>query len=308
MKLAGRTQSINYLEMILSQKPIYFAFFLILMLNACQSYRYQRLAKLPSRIHEASGLNITAKDTCWWINDSGGQASIYATDLKGELLDSIAIPGAKNVDWEELTSDDKGYFYLCDFGNNRNTRKELVIYKWRRGMKMAEKIIFHYPDQKAFPPPPAQRNFDAEACFWYADSLYIFSKNKSGDGNYMSKLYVLPDRAGNHIAVLKDSIYLQDRVVTAAAIKADGSQIAFVAYDYRADKLWPLKSSLYVLKDFEGRDFLKGSLYRQEIPPNRLGRQYEALDFRANGEIIIASEGSPVTPPFVARLKARSSR
>lgn len=308
MKLAGLRQSINFLEMILSQKPFYFLLLSIVLLSACQTWRYQRLAQLPESINEASGLYISTPDTCWWLNDSGGQPSIYATNLKGELLDSVSIPGSKNVDWEELTYDDQGHIYLCDIGNNLNARKDLVIYKWKRGMKVAEQIRFRYPDQSAFPPKIAQQNFDAEACFWYGDSLYLFSKNRSGDGNYFTKLYALPDQAGEYVAVIKDSLFLQDRVVTAAAINPEATEIALLTYDYRRDKFWPLKSSLFILSDFKGRDFLAGSLYRQEVPPSRLGWQYEAIDYQKSGWLILASEGSPISPPFMARLKMRKSR
>ena len=34
----------------------------------------------------------------------------------------------KNVDWEDLTQDDKGYIYIADTGNNNNKRRELDIY------------------------------------------------------------------------------------------------------------------------------------------------------------------------------------
>lgn len=273
-------------------------------LSACQPWKYQRLGKLPDSIPEASGLYMH-QDTCWWLNDSGGEASIYATNLTGDLLDSVAIPGAKNVDWEEMTSDDHGNLYLCDIGNNRNARQDLVIYKWQKGMKVAQQIKFRYPDQTAFPPPKHQHNFDAEACFWYRDSLYIFSKNRSGDGNYFSKLYVLSDQPGEYVANLKDSLSFGDRVITGAAINPQGTQLALIAYDYRPNKFWPLKSSLFIIDDFEGRDFLSGTLIRQEIPPSRLGRQYETIDYHTDATLILASEASPVTAPFMARLKLR---
>ncbi len=304
MKLAGQRQSINFLLMILSQTPLKIFIIVACLLSACKPWNYQRLAKLPPSLEEASGLYVQ-QDTCWWHNDSGGAARIYATNLKGELLDSVTIPGAKNVDWEEMTTDDQGNFYLCDMGNNRNARQDLVIYKWQKGMKVAQQIKFSYPDQKAFPPPQSQWNFDAEGCFWYGDSLYIFSKNRSGDGNYYSKLYALPDQPGEYVATLKDSISFGDRVITGAAINAEGTKIALIAYDYRRDKFWPLKSSLLIIEGFSSRNFLRGTISRQEVPPSKLGRQYETIDFYRDGSLIIASEASPITPPFMARLKPR---
>ncbi|MEL6652762.1 MAG: hypothetical protein AAFO91_10770 [Bacteroidota bacterium] len=290
--------------MILSRFSLFVCSLTLLLLTACQSWRYQKITDLPSLISEASGLYIAASDSCWWLNDSGGQASVYATNLNGEILDSIPIPGAKNVDWEDMTIDDEGYLYLCDIGNNRNQRQDLVIYKWRPGMKQATQIHLRYPDQSAFPPPASQLNFDAEACFWYQDSLYIFSKNRS---NYFTKLYALPATPGSYTATLKDSLDLGDRIVTAAAIHPEGGEIALLTYDFRG-KLWPFRSSVFLLSAFRGTNFLDGSVYRQEIPPLRLGRQFEAIDYQDADHLLIATEASPISPAFVIGLSRRKKK
>ncbi|MEL7339830.1 MAG: hypothetical protein AAGM67_05030, partial [Bacteroidota bacterium] len=138
----------------------------------------------------------------------------------------------------------------------------------------------------------------------YQDSLYIFSKNR---GNYFTKLYVVPARPGSYTATLKDSLDLGDRIVTAAAIRPDGKEVALLSYDFRG-KIWPFRSTVFVLSAFRGTDFLDAEVERQEIPPLRLGRQFEAIDYQDADHLLVATEASPIGPAFVVRLSRRGSR
>ncbi len=278
----------------------------LLFLGGCSGqWHYHRLTRLPHLVDEVSGLLIRG-DTCWLHNDSGGAARLYAFDLKGNCLDSMVVPGAKNVDWEALAQDPAGYFYICDIGNNGNARTDLLIYRWKPGQTAAEEIRFRYPDQQAFPPAPANRNFDAEGCFWFQDSLYIFSKNRNSLANFYTKLYAIPARPGVHIAALRDSIDLEDRVVTGAAIRPDGKEVALMTYRYQADKLMPLKASLFLLQDFPGTSFCEArQIYRKEIPPLRISRQFEAIDYYDVHTLLIATERSVINRAFVARMQLR---
>jgi hypothetical protein len=293
---------------VIKMKTKHFFLFLSLgLLLACRSgqWHYQRSHVLDPIAAEVSGLKIRG-DTCWIHNDSGGTPTLYALGKKGQLLDSLLIPGAQNVDWEDLSQDDEGYFYAGDIGNNRNQRRDLTIYRWRKGDAQAGAIRFSYPDQQSFPPPREQWNFDSEAFFWFQDSLFLFSKNRFQVGNYYTKLYAIPARPGTHVAVLKDSLFLEDRVVTGAAIRPDGQEIALITYDFRPQKLQKLKASLILIQGFEGTDFLQAqTLYRKEVPPLQNGRQFEAIDYAGPSTILIATEKTPINRPFVARLHLR---
>ena len=85
--------------------------------------------------------------------------------------------------------------YIGDFGNNANERKNLNIYKVPNvnsgsGDKIeAEKISFHYPEQKKFPPKKSKMSFDCEAFFHHNDFLYLITKDRtrpySGKGLYI---------------------------------------------------------------------------------------------------------------------------
>lgn len=275
-------------------------------LAACSGqWHYHRQTKLPDLVGEASGMLIQG-DTCWLHNDSGGNPTLYGFNEKGELLDSMRIPGAKNVDWEALAHDPAGNLYLCDIGNNRNRRQDLKIYRWRPGQKVASEIAFRYPDQQTFPPPDERKNYDAEGCFWWNDSLYVFSKNRNNQQDYYTRLYAIPARPGTYIATLKDSLNLDDRIVTGAAIRPDGKEVALMTYQYRPDKFMPLKASVFLLQDFPGTQFCQASqIYRKEVPPIQISRQFEAIDYYRWNILWLATEASPINAPFIARLKLR---
>ncbi|MDZ7896748.1 MAG: hypothetical protein U5N85_01780 [Arcicella sp.] len=179
-------------------------------------------------VNEGSGLVRSTKDsTLWTLNDGGGKTEIYEIDKKGKLLHTLPIPNSKNQDWEDISRDEKGNLFIGDFGNNENTRKDLMIYKFPENQPdKLEKIKFHYTDQKAFPPNKKDQNFDCEAFFALGDSLYLFSKNR---GDKSVKLYAMPSRAGEYGLIPKDKIFIKT-MVTGAAISPNNKTFALLTY------------------------------------------------------------------------------
>lgn len=191
-------------------------------------YQVSKPIKMPQVVNESSGLVRSAKDSTFWtLNDGGGKAEIYEINKKGKLLNTLPIPNTKNQDWEEITRDEKGHIFIGDFGNNENTRKDLVIYKFLENQPdKLEKIKFHYADQKIFPPYKKNQNFDCEAFFALGDSLYLFSKNRGGKS---VKLYAMPSRAGDYAIIPQDKILLKT-MVTGAAISPNNKIFALLTY------------------------------------------------------------------------------
>ena len=114
---------------------------------------------LPSVLNEISALEYEKEDknvaSFWGLNDSDSQSEIYRFNAKtGEIINTILITNAPNIDWEEISSDDQR-IYIADFGNNRGNRKDLSFYyiekksidysKARQELK-AEKVEFYYPE------------------------------------------------------------------------------------------------------------------------------------------------------------------
>lgn len=278
-----------------------------ILTSACSTKTTKARFKLPPALKEVSGLYLENPQSFWWLNDSGDSPTLYKTNGRGEIIDKIEFPTLKNRDWEDLTSDDKDNIYIGDFGNNRNKRKDLRIYIYNKESFQLDSILFTYPDQKDFPPPRKDMNFDMEAFLWHNNSLHLFSKNKIGQGNYYCKHYTLSDQGGTQTAVLKDSIYLKKRVVTAAAISPDGGVVALLAYDYK--KLFGVfpfsRASIFYFSNFKGNDFFKGRMRKKRAPTFILATQFESLDFLHNRKLYVASEQTVFIKPKAKRVKVR---
>src|SRR5262249_6712999 len=127
----------------------------------------------------------------WVHNDSGDMARFFAIDSAGTLLREVRVDGARNVDWEDIAIDDSGHLFLGDFGNNRNQRRDLVVYEVDEPhpapssplprvfhVPVIRRLPFRFQDQRAFP-DSAHFNFDCEAMFWRRGVLYLLNKHRS---------------------------------------------------------------------------------------------------------------------------------
>ncbi len=193
-------------------------------------YAVTRLARLPAPIAESSGLaRGDSAGLVWTHGDGGTAATLYQAGLDGRLRGSRPLAPLLNNDWEELTRDPAGRFYVGDFGNNRNDRRDLAIYRVAPGAggRRVDTIAFCYPDQMAFPPAPAGRHFDCEAMVFYNDSLHLFTKDRSRA--HRTRYYVVPARPGRYVATLRDSLRL-GTLVTGAALRPDGQAVALLGY------------------------------------------------------------------------------
>ena len=285
-------------------------FLLVLLCIPIFSYSQKtnkKCFKLPSLLNEVSGLYLQDAQSFWWHNDGGGKSALYKTNGRGRLKDTILLPSIENIDWEDLTSDDAGNIYIGDFGNNLNKRTDLCIYIYNMKEQHVDSILFEYPDQQAFPPPKAQWNFDMEAFFWHNHKLHLFSKNQIGHGNYYCKHYVIPDQAGYQNAVLTDSIYLKNRVVTAAAISPDGQTVALLAYNFKKilGFLPTSSASIFFLTDYETSNFLNGKIHKCRAPSFLLATQFESLDFLDDHTLYVASERTIFIKPKAKRVKIK---
>lgn len=236
----------------------------------------QKLAALPGSIKESSGIEVLQKGQYITHNDAGNSAQLYQIDAKGELIKSnrLNIP---NVDWEDLTRDDKGNIYIADTGNNDNNRKELAVYKVSaKDMMDVSAIRFTYEDQKEFPPSKKDRNFDSEAIFWNDGQLYVITKDRGLKKT--ANIYQLPDAPGTYKAKLIGSAEFNGEV-TGAAISPDGKLVVLLE-----------EERLHLFSDFkEPAAFYEG---KSETVDLAGAGQTEAVAFEDNNTLIITSEGS----------------
>ena len=154
---------------------------------------------LSSTVNETSGL-LWWNNQVWTHNDSGGETDLYTIDsTNGNIIKTIAFTKGNNVDWEDIAQDDK-FFYVGDFGNNKNgNRTNLRIYRVKKSdlktlTTVKPSIIkFSYSDQTDFTPKGNNNtNFDCEALIAYGDSLFLFSKDSVDNKTRLYQLQNFP--------------------------------------------------------------------------------------------------------------------
>ena len=86
-------------------------------------------------LKEASGIAASKcqQNVYWTHNDSGNGALLYAIDGTGAQLGVWNVSGARNKDWEDVSTfkdaAGKCYVLIGDIGNNELDRADLSIYR-----------------------------------------------------------------------------------------------------------------------------------------------------------------------------------
>lgn len=172
-------------------------------------------------IKECSGVVASRKypGIFWVHNDSGHQAVLYAIRQNGELVAEVPVAGATNIDWEDIATDDQGFLYIADSGNNFSMFPIRSIYK------VVE------PDPLAASVQPAQvvqrfkyayegQRFDAEGLFVHQGTLFIISKPRGSTG----AIYRLQPGSGGKLRPVQIAT-LPLAGVTAADLSPDGKTL-----------------------------------------------------------------------------------
>lgn len=241
----------------------------------------------PDSLKEVSGMVYNQDNSFWVIQDSGNANEIYKVESSGKIVHTLQINNQTNNDWEELTSDKEGNLYIGDFGNNKNTRKNLQILKIKQSdldksqTTASEVIQFSYPEQIDFPPAKTELLYDSEAFILYEDNFYIFTKNRSKGFDGTSLIYKVPNSAGNHKATLVDTFKTCGKysscAITAAAISPDQKTIVLLSH-----------SQIWTLNNFSTQNFFN----KKELKAHSLHHdsQKESVSFSDNNTLYIADE------------------
>ena len=276
----------------------------------------KRRVNLPESIREVSGMAIRHNSELWLLNDSHNPPQLFLTGrVSGRVFEARTLP-ARNRDWEDLTVDPAGNLYIGDFGNNRNARHNLRIYRYNPDTGQLDSLLFRYPDQTAFPPASDHDwNFNCEAMVWLNDTLHLFSKN-SFRGNFITKHYALPagnaafaSNGANHevVAELRDSFLLRNRVVTGAALSRDGRTLALTAYIVQ--RKWGIfphtRAEVYFFTGFSGSDFFHGKKSRRRLPKFMISRQFESVVHVRDEWWLVANERHGQQKPAVWRIRKK---
>jgi hypothetical protein len=263
---------------------ILFSFFFFL---SCQNFgQLTLIADLPKDLKEVSGTEIVPKSALiWMVNDGGNTPTLFGVNSQGKIIKEIYIR-AKNHDWEDLASDEKGTIYIGDFGNNFNERKNLsiiIVEQNELDEKKAEveEIEFKYPNQYQFPPKKEEMYFDTEAFFFFKSSLYILTKSRVA-GNYgKTTLYKIPAKKGKYTAeIVAEFENCSDLEcwITSADISPNGKKVALLS-----------QKNVLIFSDFKEDKFLSGQVTTINL---KYRSQKESITFKDNNTLLITDERS----------------
>ena len=258
-----------------------------LTLTAINQLYSSKLVTLDSKLKEISGIEVDKAGNLWGINDGGNLAQVHRIQSDGKVDKTITITNARNLDWEDMTQDDFGHFFIGDFGNNDNIRKWLTIYKIENPIDIkgtetqAEIIKFTFPEQLHFPPKASEKNFDLEAFVFYKKHLYLFSKNRTEPFDGDTNLYKIGDHADNYQADFISNFNTcttHEKLcwITSAALSPDRTKLVLLD----SERLW-------LFENWQGDNFFSGDAYKIDLG---IVTQKEAVTFSDNNTIIFTDE------------------
>ncbi|SFG48169.1 hypothetical protein [Neptunomonas qingdaonensis] len=247
-----------------------------------------KFISFDKQLEEVSGIEFDKNLQLWAINDGGDSPRLYQLSANGDIKRSIKIENAKNWDWEDMTQNDFGHFFIGDFGNNDNDREWLTIYKIENPIDIktdttrAEIIKFTNPEFKPIEGQVVRKNahYDVEAFIYYQRSLYLFTKNRSRPFDGKTRLYRIGDYAGNfeteYINEFSTCTTIKELCwITSAALSPDRTKLVLLD----SERLW-------LFENWQGDDFFSGDVYQIDLG---IVTQKEAVTFY-NDEIIVFTD------------------
>ncbi|MDN3379866.1 MULTISPECIES: hypothetical protein [unclassified Pseudoalteromonas] len=247
----------------------------------------KKKVSVDPRLKEISGIEFDKSMQLWAINDGGDDAKLYRLADDGSISKEVLVTNAKNIDWEDMTQNDFGHFFLGDFGNNKQERKWLTIYKIENPIDIkgdttqAEIIKFTYPELGDKPVAPDKRNFDLEAFVSFGRHLYLFTKNRTKPFDGITNVYKVGDHAANFDAQLIDSFQTCTTMeklcwITSAALSPDRKKLVLLD-----------STSIWLFENFEGDKFFSGDVSLIDLG---IVTQKEAITFYDENTLIFTDE------------------
>ena len=246
--------------------------------NQLANPNLRRVGHLTDGILESSGLCPAPEaGTYYTFGDDGQQPLVFRVDATGQQVGQLTL-GAPNHDWESLSRDPSGNYYLGDCGNNSSDRRNLAILRFRPEQPAnVGKIKFTYPDQTAFPPGKKERNFDCEASLWHGGQVYLFSKDRAQQST--CKVYAVPETPGTYPAKLITKLAIPGQV-TDAALAPSGRRLVLLA-----------RQELFVLEGNSWEEILKATPRRIDLTG---AGQTEGAAFKDENILLLTTEQGAV--------------
>lgn len=249
------------------------------------------LQNLSPVLKENSGM-VVWNNHIWMLNDGGSLPMLLKLDLNGNIVDSLVLTSATNVDWEALTQSPT-HLYIGDFGNNAGNRTDLAIYEVSKQDVLAStthevssiKRTFNYADQAQFNGPTNGHAFDCEAFYCDQDSLVMLTKNWN---NLYTKRYRFPTLWQDTLSISPiDSLFV-DGLITDVSIDAPSKRVVALGYKNNGSNFYT--SFVYVFFDFLGSNIFSGNKRRIELGNMLSLGQTEGIAWQDSVHAFISSE------------------
>ena len=224
-------------------------------------------------VSESSGLAPGPQPgTYYSFGDNGNAATLFQIDGTGRVTNEVSV-GAKNKDWESLTRDPQGNYFIGDCGNNNSDRRDLRLLRVNpANPQQVGKIDFTYADQTEFPPKKKQRNFDCEASLWHEGKVWLFTKDPQEQA---SNVYTVADQPGQYTAQRVASLAVPSQV-TDAALSPNGRRLVLLG-----------RGELFIFDGNSWADILKAT--PRQIDLSGAG-QTEGVAFKNETTLVISTE------------------
>ena len=224
-------------------------------------------------VSESSGLAPGPQPgTYYSFGDNGNAATLFQIDGTGRVTNEVSID-AKNKDWESLTRDPQGNYFIGDCGNNNSDRRDLRLLRVNpANPQQVGKIDFTYADQTEFPPKKKQRNFDCEASLWHEGKVWLFTKDPQEQA---SNVYTVADQPGQYTAQRVASLAVPSQV-TDAALSPNGRRLVLLG-----------RGELFIFDGNSWADILKAT--PRQIDLSGAG-QTEGVAFKNETTLVISTE------------------
>lgn len=184
----------------LLRAPLFLVLLFVISPELCHGQLTLTALDLPRAINETSGLEVN-KGLFLTFNDSGGTTELFAFDQSGQLINTVMVANAQNVDWEDITAD-LDHYYIADTGNNYGKRNNQKIYILSRNFEIQDSITISYKAQKSFK-RRKKHPFDAEALASFGNQLVLFSKDRE---TLSSAVYLIDKKPGHQVLEPQDSL------------------------------------------------------------------------------------------------------
>jgi len=263
--------------------------------------------EIGAELKEISGIEFDKYQRMWAINDGGDGPYLYHVQRNGNIKRKILVSNGKNIDWEDMTQDDFGHFFIGDFGNNDRKRDWLTIYKIENPIDIktdetsAEIIKFSFPKKRIAKPVSTAENtdkssiesnkeieyeslavnYDLEAFIYFKSQLYLFTKNREEPFDGKTHLFRVGRYAANFEAEYINSFttctsFQMSCWITSAAMSPDRTKLVLLD----SNRLW-----LY--ENWQGDNFFTGDVYSIDLG---IITQKESVAFFDNDLIVFTDE------------------